>query len=147
MIVQASPIVRSMTGSESQALLEANIVGRIAYSLNDRVDVEPIHYVYDAPWIFGRTSDGAKLLTLSQNQWCAMETDEVRGLYDWSSVVVKGPFTARQSPFASWDYERALAALRRLVPSALTDEDPTPRRNVVFGIHATEIFGRCSTSG
>ena len=147
MIVQAAPIVRAMTGSESQALLEANSVGRIAFSLHDRVDIEPVHFVYDVPWIFGRTSDGAKLLTLAHNQWCALETDEVRSLFDWSSVVVKGPFSPRHSPFAAWDYERALTALRRLMPLAMTDDDPTPWRNIVFGIHATEISGRCSTSG
>ena len=58
-----------------------------------RVDIEPLHYVYEAPWMFGRTSTGAKLLTLSHNQWCAFETDDVRGMFDWESVVVKGPFS------------------------------------------------------
>jgi hypothetical protein len=60
--------------------------------------------------------------------------------------VVKGPFSARHSPFANWDYDRALVALRRLLPSTLSDDDPTPHRDIVFGVHASEIFGRCSTS-
>lgn len=142
----ALPIVRSLRAEESRALLARNNVGRIAFSLHDRVDVEPIHYVYTDPWIFGRTSQGAKLLSLAHNQWCAFETDEVRGLFDWSSVVVKGQFTPRDSTFARWDYDRALAALRRLLPSTLTDDDPAPHRDIVFGIHASEISGRCSTS-
>ncbi|GAC1461003.1 MAG: hypothetical protein PVSMB1_11330 [Gemmatimonadaceae bacterium] len=146
MPVHAKPIIRVLTGNEAQALLTRNQVGRIAFSLHDRVDVEPIHYVYDAPWIFGRTSTGAKLLTLSHNQWCAFETDVVHGLFDWESVVVKGPFSPRDSPFAGWDYERAIAALRRLIPSTLTDEDPTPHRDIVFGVYASEISGRCSVS-
>jgi uncharacterized protein len=141
------PVVRAMTGREAEALLVRNSVGRIAFSLHDRVDVEPLHYVYDAPWVFGRTSTGAKLLTLAHNQWCAFETDEVHGMFDWESVVVKGPFSPRHSPFASWDYERALAALRRLLPTALTDDDPMPHRDIVFGVHASEISGRCSISG
>lgn len=65
------PIIRALKGDEAQALLLQNSVGRIAYSFHDRVDIEPVHYAYDAPWIFGRTSNGAKLLTLSHNQWCA----------------------------------------------------------------------------
>lgn len=60
------------------------------------------------------------------------------------SVVVKGPFSPRGSSFAQWDYDRALAALRRLLPSTLTDDDPTPHRDIVFGMHASEISGRCS---
>jgi nitroimidazol reductase NimA-like FMN-containing flavoprotein (pyridoxamine 5'-phosphate oxidase superfamily) len=146
MTLHPRPIVRPLTGEESQALLLRNQVGRIAFSIHDRVDVEPIHYVYDAPWIFGRTSAGAKLLTLAHNQWCAFETDEVRGLFDWDSVVVKGPFSPRGSQYATWDYDRALAALRRLLPSTLTDADPTPHRDIVFGVHASEISGRGSKS-
>jgi hypothetical protein len=146
MTIEGRPTIRALRGDEAQALLVRNQVGRLAFSLHDRVDVEPIHYVYDAPWIFGRTSAGAKLLTLAHNQWCAFETDEVRGMFDWQSVVVKGPFSPRHSPFANWDYDRALLALRRLLPSTLTDDDPTPHRDIVFGVHASEIHGRRSTS-
>jgi hypothetical protein len=146
MTIQPKPIIRALRGDEAQALLARNQVGRIAFSLHDRVDVEPIHYVYEAPWIFGRTSTGAKLLTLAHNQWCAFETDDVRSMFDWASVVVKGPFSPRNSPFATWDYDRAVAALRRLLPSALTADDPTPFRDIVFGVHASEISGRCSVS-
>ncbi len=146
MTAQTRPIVRALTGEESQALLGRNHVGRIAFSIHDRVDVEPIHYVYDAPWIFGRTSAGAKVLTLQHNQWCAFEVDDVRGLFDWESVVVKGPFSPRGSQYATWDFNRALAALRTMIPSTLTDADPTPDRDMVFGIHASEISGRTSVS-
>lgn len=140
------PNIRALKGDEAQVLLARNHVGRIAFSHHDRVDIEPIHYVYDAPWIYGRTSHGAKLLTLAHNSWCAFETDEVRGLFDWQSVVVKGPFSARYALTAAWDYDRAVAALRRMLPSALTADDPTPHRDIVFGVHASEISGRCSVS-
>jgi nitroimidazol reductase NimA-like FMN-containing flavoprotein (pyridoxamine 5'-phosphate oxidase superfamily) len=147
MNINPRPIVRAMKGDEAEALLARNHVGRIAFSQLDRVDVEPIHYVYESPWIFGRTSPGAKILTLEYNQWCAFETDEVRGLFDWESVVVKGPFCPRYSPSATWDYDSALAALRRLLPSTLAIDDPTPHRDIIFGIHASEISGRRSVAG
>lgn len=146
MTINDKPIIRELMGDEAQALLARNSVGRIAFALHDRVDIEPLHYVYDAPWIFGRTSAGAKLLTLAHNSWCAFETDDVRGMFDWDSVVVKGPFYPLNSPLAGWEYDRALAALRRLLPSTLTDDDPTPHRDVVFGVHASEISGRRSVS-
>ena len=140
------PAIRALRGEEAEALLGRNWTGRIAFSLHDRVDIEPLHYVYDAPWIFGRTSAGTKLLTLRHNQWCAFETDDVRGLFDWESVVVKGPFSPQHSPLAGWSYDRAVSALRRLVPGTFTEDDPTPHRDVVFGVHASEITGRRSTS-
>ena len=146
MTIHSKPIIRALKGNEAEALLVRNHVGRIAYSQKDRIDIEPIHYVYDAPWIFGRTRVGAKLLAQDLTFWCAFETDEVRGLFDWESVVVKGQFSAGSSPLVTWDYRRALAALRRLLPTALTSEDPSPDRDIVFAVHASEISGRCSVS-
>jgi Predicted flavin-nucleotide-binding protein len=145
MSTHTRPVIRALRGDEAQALLKRNQVGRLAFSFHDRIDVEPMHYVYDAPWIFGRTSQGTKLLTLEHHQWCAFETDEVRGQFDWDSVVVKGPFSAQGSPSANWEPARALAALRQILPATFTDDDPTPHRNVLFGVHASEISGRCST--
>ncbi len=138
------PVVDVLGGSECAALLTRQSVGRIAYSHHDRVSIEPLHYVYDAPWIFGRTSEGSKLLTLSHNSWCAFEVDEVAGMFEWESVVVHGQFSPRNSPSMRWNYDQAVASLRRLLPQALTADDPTPNRNVVFGVHALEISGRRS---
>ena len=81
------PHIRDLTREESFAILGAGNVGRIAFTLHDRVDIAPINYVRDGQWIFGRTSTGAKLGMLLHNPWCAFETDEVRGLFDWTSVV------------------------------------------------------------
>jgi nitroimidazol reductase NimA-like FMN-containing flavoprotein (pyridoxamine 5'-phosphate oxidase superfamily) len=138
------PVIRALRGEEAEAMLKRHQVGRLAFSLHDRIDIEPMHFVFDAPWIFGRTSAGTKLLTLAHHQWCAFEIDEVRGLFDWDSVVVKGPFSAQGSVHASWDPARALGAVRRLLPATFTDADPTPHRTILFGVHASEISGRCS---
>ena len=128
-------------------MLARNQLGRLAYSLHDHVDVEPLNYVYDAPWIFGRTSVGSKLIALAHNHWCAFEVDEVGGLFDWQSVVVKGPFYALNSELGkAEEYDRAVAAFQRLSPSAFTDNDPAPHRTVVWGVHASEIEGRSAAS-
>lgn len=147
MAVHGEPDIRVLSHREAEALLARNHVGRIAFSLHDHVDIEPISYVFDAPWIFGRTSVGAKLLALAHNRWCAFETDEVRGLFDWESVVVKGPFDAFNSVIETSDkFERGIAAIRRVIPTAFTADDPTPHRTVVFGIHASELSGRASST-
>jgi nitroimidazol reductase NimA-like FMN-containing flavoprotein (pyridoxamine 5'-phosphate oxidase superfamily) len=139
--------MRVLTHEEAEALLSRNRIGRIAFSLHDHVDIEPVTYAYDAPWIFGRTSIGTKLLTLAHNRWCAFETDEVEGLYDWQSVVVKGPFEAFNSELGASDkYERGVEAIRRVIPDAFGNNDPTPERSVVFGVHASAIEGRASSS-
>ena len=141
------PVLSVLSERESRALLERNHVGRIAYSWHDRVDIAPVNYVYEAPWIFGRTSAGAKLVSLAHNRWCAFEVDEVQGLVDWQSVVAKGPFTSHDFPFDGWELDLARAALRTILPETLGTNDPTPERHLLFGIHVSEITGRSSVAG
>ncbi|MEO5816678.1 MAG: pyridoxamine 5'-phosphate oxidase family protein [Gemmatimonadaceae bacterium] len=136
-------ILAELDDDSARAFLARKHVGRIAYALHDRVDIEPISYSFDAPWILGRTSIGSKLATLAHRPWCAFEVDEVNGPFDWTSVVVKGTFYVLDPESGSPDvYARALASTRSLVPDAFSPRDPAPHRNVLFGIHVNEITGR-----
>lgn len=56
-----------------------NRVGRLAFSFRDRVDIEPLHYVFRGGWLYGRPSPGSKLQTLRHNPWVAFEVDEIDG--------------------------------------------------------------------
>jgi nitroimidazol reductase NimA-like FMN-containing flavoprotein (pyridoxamine 5'-phosphate oxidase superfamily) len=143
------PMFRDLTREQSEALLEKNHVGRIAYSFHDAVDIRPIHYVFAKGWLFGRTSQGDKLVTLRHHQWVAFEIDEVNGPLDWQSVVVHGTFYPLENEGSVHDvqlYESALNAIRKIAPYALTDLDPLAFRTEVFGISIDSITGRsCST--
>lgn len=139
------PLLRSMGVREARALLARHDVGRIAYVFHDHVDIQPIHYVLDGEWIYGRTSIGSKLLSLVHHRWCAFEVDQVRGPFDWESVVVKGAFYLLDPELASSDaYDRALTLLRGQTPGTLTAEDPVPHRTVLFRIHIDELTGRAA---
>ncbi len=141
----AVPHVREMTPDESRALLVGQHVGRLAFTMHDRVDIEPIGYVSDGEWIFGRTSKGTKLAMLLHHPFCAFETDQVHDLFNWSSVVVKGTFQLLDPELGSPDtYARAEQLLSALVPGTFSHHDPTPHRNIVFGIYVHEITGRAS---
>ena len=143
MATATKPTIRELTEDAARALLMRNHIGRLAFTLRDRVDIEPIGYVSDGEWIFGRTSKGAKLGTLLHHPWCAFEADEVQSLFDWSSVVVKGTFYILDPETGSPDtYTRAERLLRELVPGTFEHEDPTPHRDIVFGIFVNEISGR-----
>jgi nitroimidazol reductase NimA-like FMN-containing flavoprotein (pyridoxamine 5'-phosphate oxidase superfamily) len=128
---------------ESEAILSRNSVGRIAYALQDRVSIVPVHYVYEDGWIYGRTAPGGKLREILRNRRIVFEVDEHTQLFDWRSVVVRGPLYLIDS-FERSVYQKAVSLMRRLVPSALTDSDPVPFRYQLFRIHAVEISGRSS---
>lgn len=146
MTVDSSSRIDELSREDIIALLARNRVGRIAFSIRDRVDIEPIHFVYSDGWLYGRTSPGAKLATVMRNRWVAFEVDEVRAMNDWSSVVVHGALYVIEpdevSPSANAVWERAVALLRRLEPATLTDKDPVPHRHVLFRIAMQEATGR-----
>ena len=144
------PDIRPLTPAECERVLARNHVGRIAFSFHDRVDVQPIHYVYEAGWIYGRTSEGAKLVTLAHNQWMAFEVDEVRGVFDWVSVVVHGSFHRIDLDGPPSEQQAAASAielLRTLVPDTFGEADPAAFRNVLFRVSVGTISGRLATPG
>jgi uncharacterized protein len=143
------PTFRELSPEEAREVLARNHVGRIAFTFKDRVDVEPVHYVVEGDWMFGRTAPGAKTATLAHHPWVAFEVDEVDGLFDWRSVVVRGAVTFLDpsgAPLEASEWERAINALRRLVPETMRTEDPTPFRTIVFGIKLTDVIGRAAES-
>ena len=82
----SAPTFRELPRDECDALLARNHVGRVAFSFHDRVDLEPVHYVYAEGWIHGRTAPGAKVAVLRHHPWVAFEVDEVEGLFRWRSA-------------------------------------------------------------
>lgn len=142
------PSFEELSRSECEAILSRHNVGRIAYSFRDRVDIEPIHYVFGDGWLYGRTSEGTKMATVDHSRWVALEVDEVQGPFDWRSVVVHGalyrltPELAKKEEIA-----HAVELLRRVMPEFGTDDDPAPSRKVIFRIHVDEIRGRAARSG
>ena len=142
----ARPAFQVLSEDAARAFLRTQRVARIAYTFHDRVDIEPIHYVADGDWLYGRTSPGAKLSTLAHHPWCAVETDEIHGPFEWTSVVVKGAFYILDAEHGAKAYEHALELLRALVPAALLEDDPAAHRTVLFRIHISEISGRSARS-
>ena len=145
-VIVRMPHIRQLTRSEGCALLTRNRVARIAYSLHDRVDIEPVHFVFRGESMYIRTASGSTLSALRHHRYVAAEVDEVRSLFEWRAVVVHGPVEILDREVDDLRYDEALAYLRELVPQAMTDEDPVPARNVLLRIHANEIDARESTT-
>jgi nitroimidazol reductase NimA-like FMN-containing flavoprotein (pyridoxamine 5'-phosphate oxidase superfamily) len=139
---------RSLTAAECQSLLRAHHVGRLAYAYKQRVDIEPLHFVADGEWIYLRTGRGTKVAMLEHQPWVALEVDEVRGLFDWSSVVVHGSVQVldpEDGPEGARHWQHAVEAFRRLVPEAFSAADPTPTRDVMLRVHMSNVEGRVAS--
>lgn len=141
--------IRDLTTDEIRALLARNNVGRLAFSFHDRVDIRPIHYVYRDNWLYGRTSRSDKLEALRHNQWVAFEVDEVRGPFDWESVVAHGSFyhvSKEASPQSLELRGEALELIRTIAPEALRQNDPVPFRTELFAIAIDSLTGRAAST-
>ena len=146
--VQARPVITTLSERQAREFLASGHVGRMAVARGNRISIWPLHYVYHDGWIYGRTSSGNKLEMTGPEWWpVAFEVDDVRGLFDWTSVVVHGGFYVLD-PHRHWQrgaYETALEVLRTLVPETGTAADPFPARSVYFRIAVQEIEGRSAT--
>jgi nitroimidazol reductase NimA-like FMN-containing flavoprotein (pyridoxamine 5'-phosphate oxidase superfamily) len=134
---------------ESLDVVERNHVGRLAFARGAIVEIQPVHYVMQGNWIFGRTSAGEKLTTLEHNWSVAFEVDEIDAMFDWRSVVIHGGFyilSPNGSPADVARWQTAVEALRTFIPETLTDADPVPFRNVLFGISVQKVSGRGATT-
>jgi nitroimidazol reductase NimA-like FMN-containing flavoprotein (pyridoxamine 5'-phosphate oxidase superfamily) len=115
---------------------------------NGQPDVTPVHYVSDGAWIFIRSAPGAKMEAFAHHPYVAFEVDEIANTFDWRSVVARGTIYLLPSDGSSLErkeLDRAIRALRSFVPATFTKDDPTPGREIVYGIHVDELTGRKAT--
>jgi nitroimidazol reductase NimA-like FMN-containing flavoprotein (pyridoxamine 5'-phosphate oxidase superfamily) len=142
-----TPKFSRLSERASRALLRRHGAGRLAFTFRNYVDIEPIGYVLDGDWIYGRTSLGTKLVQLKHHPWVAFEVDEIEGPFDWKSVVVHGTvYFLNPGGEEHRDFARALALFRARDPRTLRDNDPVPQRTIFFRIHLDEISGRAATT-
>jgi len=137
----------TLSAAGCRALLRRNHIGRIAYLAEGRVDIEPVSYAASGDWIFLRSAAGTKMEALAHDPYVAFEVDEVKSMTSWQSVVVHGTvylMSAHGIGSGRRVFERALAALRSVLPQTLREDDPMPLRDTVYGIHVDRASGRKS---
>jgi nitroimidazol reductase NimA-like FMN-containing flavoprotein (pyridoxamine 5'-phosphate oxidase superfamily) len=144
-----TPDFRELSPTECRAILARHHVGRVAFVHNNRVDVEPIHYVFADDEIVFRTVRGSKFDALQHHPWIAFEVDEVEGLFDWRSVVARGTayrLEPRGSRSDQAAYRDAVARLRTFLRDTLRTRDPVRFRDVVIGLYVDSLTGRAATT-
>ena len=150
MTEQTRATITALPDIDARALLARNHVGRIAYSLHDRVDIEPISYALDDNWIVLRTSGGHKAEILRHHPWVAFQVDEIHSRFEWKSVVVHGRVQHLPDDRSAAERsarERALSAIHSIDPDAGSQTDAFPHRDQILRLHIDEITGRQCVPG
>lgn len=147
---EAVPALHALDMLQCEEVLRSNIVGRLACALHDRVEIFPIHFVYESGSIYGRTDPGGKLVDILRNRRVAFEVDEHEDMFSWRSVIAHGSLYLVDSgddDEAKTLYEHAVRVLRRLLPATFSPDDPVPFRTKLFRIQISELTGRAATPG
>ncbi len=132
-----APAVRDLSRREIDEILGQNRVGRLAYALRNRVDVEAMPYAYDAPWIYARTTPAMKVATVEHLRFVTLEVDEIAGEGEWRSVVVRGAFYVLRA-----DSPRERLILEHALTLLGGEADPGSAPSCVFRIPAHNAVGR-----
>jgi nitroimidazol reductase NimA-like FMN-containing flavoprotein (pyridoxamine 5'-phosphate oxidase superfamily) len=141
------PKFGALTADDARALLARHHVGRLAFTVGGKADIEPIHYTFRDEWIYCRTSAGTKLTALTERPWVAFEVDEVEGPFDWRSVVIHGTmYPITDHPSDAEARAEAAAAVREFNPAAFTPDDPVPERAALVRIYVHDLAGRRATT-
>jgi nitroimidazol reductase NimA-like FMN-containing flavoprotein (pyridoxamine 5'-phosphate oxidase superfamily) len=141
---QLLPGIRELNRRDIDSILGRNLVGRLVFSRGDRLDVQPIGFVYHRGCIYGRTAPSSLLGTLAATgAEVAFEVDEIETTLRWRSVVVHGKVeTVPMDEIEDRERERVTALLRKVIPATFTCDDPVPQRSVVVRIGIHEVTGR-----
>lgn len=115
----AGPVLE-LSPTESFALLETHVLGRVVTWIGDVVDIFPVNYVVDTGGVVIRTAEGTKLAEMLIGGELLFEADQYGDAEAWS-VVIRG--TAR---LLETEAEIAAAEALPLKPMV-----PTIKRNFV----------------
>ena len=138
-----APRSGTLPADDARGLLARHHVGRLAFTVDGKADIEPIHYTLRDDWIYCRTSAGTKLTALTERPWVAFEVDEVEGPFDWLSVVVHGTMYSITDRASDREARvQAIVAVREFNPTAFTPEDPVPERTALVRIYVHDLVGR-----
>ncbi len=81
-----------LTRTQIAAVLRASTVGRIGVSVEGRIYVVPITFVYDGDAVYGHTTLGLKVRMMRRNPQVCFEVDEIADMANWKSVIAQGRY-------------------------------------------------------
>jgi len=83
---------------ETEEILRRQVVGRIGCCADGVTYVVPVSYAYDGKNIYAHTFEGMKLSMMRKNPHVCFETDILKNMSNWQSVIAWGEFEELTEP-------------------------------------------------
>ena len=152
-------MIGKLKEKEIEEVLLKNILGRLGCYDGEKVYIVPVTYVYlDGRYIIAHSIEGMKIRMMRKNPRVCFETDEMKDLTNWKSVIAWGDYqeltTERQRYEAMKVFvDRMMhlkisdtAVLPEMAPNRVHPQSPGQIKSVVFRILFSEKTGRYETS-
>jgi nitroimidazol reductase NimA-like FMN-containing flavoprotein (pyridoxamine 5'-phosphate oxidase superfamily) len=136
-------MISKLSLEESYTLLRGSRVARLGCFDGAGPYVVPVNYVFDGESVYVHSLPGRKIEAMRERPRVCVQVDEIRGDFDWRSVIAFGLYEELNEPA---ERARALGLLLstfpRLTPvEALLARDAAPPALVVFRIHVERVSG------
>jgi uncharacterized protein len=105
----------TLSPTEIEDLLRAEVVARIGCHAGGRTYVVPVTYAYDGTGLLIQSGDGLKLRMMHENPWVSVEIDTIDDLANWRSVIAWGRFEELSGDEAASAFARLRARFEALV--------------------------------
>lgn len=138
--------------TEIEALLHAEVTGRIGCHTDGRTYVVPVTYAYHDGCVYGHSGHGLKLQMMRHSPEVCFEVEHLEDLARWRSVIAWGRFEELRGAEAVVGMQRLLDRLRPLMVSATArpshgtshghGADVHGQQAVVYRIRLSEKTGR-----
>jgi hypothetical protein len=106
-------IIQEMTSEECHAELGRAEFGRLACSRANQPYIVPIRFVFDRGEVYSFSMFGQKIEWMRGNPLVCLEVDRIKGIGDWTSVLVFGRYDELQEPDDHTERRHAYDLLRR----------------------------------
>lgn len=142
-----------LTSAEIDRFLSQQRFGRLGVHADGRTYVVPISFVVTAEnRLIGQTKAGMKVDMMRANPEVCIEADEIKGIADWTSVIVWGTYKELKGAEANAAMGALIDHLAPLVeetgggrsPRDVTPREPEggPQVDIVYEVLITEKTGR-----
>jgi nitroimidazol reductase NimA-like FMN-containing flavoprotein (pyridoxamine 5'-phosphate oxidase superfamily) len=117
-------------------VLRSEVLGRIGCIADGWPYIVPVTYLYDGEYIYVHSAEGMKLRAMRENPMVCLEVEQMHGMSNWRTVVVRGHF----EQLGREDEERAMGLIATRLSKL--DTDASARLTYQEDIYRREGFDR-----
>ncbi len=146
----------TLSDHQIDQILQSLIIGRLGCSVEDKIYIIPVTYVFQNGYIYAHSKEGLKVEIMRKNPKVCFQVDAIENMTNWRSVLVWGEFEELKSEEAQTQAIHILAD--RFAPYVTSEtlkssSNSTPPgrvekklKAVVYRIKITEKSGRFEKS-